>query len=96
MSKKKKKIITIISAPDVPSSEVAILRGLWDDGKDIYENYDFEVMQIEVTPGCRLMVKAPGVPASELKALKAHVEEAIGDPDYTVVTNYEVTVQVVE
>lgn len=32
---------------------------------------------------------APGIPASELMALRAHIDEAKDDPDYDVVISYE-------
>ena len=39
-------------------------------------------------------VVAPGVPTSELKALKKHWKEAAKDSQYTLVTNYEMRVDV--
>jgi|SRR5208283_300808 len=39
-------------------------------------------------------VVAPSVPTSELKVLKKHWKEAAKDPRYTVVTNYEMRVDV--
>lgn len=39
---------------------------------------------------CIGLVIAPDVPLSELKALKTHFIESMKDPDYTLVTNYEV------
>ena len=37
----------------------------------------------------KTMVIAPGIPTSEVMALRAHVDEAKADPDYSVVLNYE-------
>jgi hypothetical protein len=37
-------------------------------------------------------VVAPAIPLSERDALEKHFHEAFADPDYTVVTNYEVKV----
>jgi hypothetical protein len=37
-------------------------------------------------------VVAPGVPLEETRALEAHIHEALADPDYTVITNYEAKV----
>jgi hypothetical protein len=37
---------------------------------------------------CGLVV-APGIPASEVVALRAHIDEAVSDPDYSVVVSYE-------
>jgi hypothetical protein len=42
------------------------------------------------------LVEAPQIPTSELKALEKHCREAILDPDYTLVTNYEVRITVIE
>lgn len=35
------------------------------------------------------LVVAPGIPTSERLALELHVKEAIQDPDYAVILNYE-------
>src|SRR5208337_3121922 len=35
------------------------------------------------------LIVAPDIPASEVIALRAHIDEAIADPDYSVVVNYE-------
>lgn len=37
----------------------------------------------------KTMVIAPGIPTSEVMALRAHIDEAKSDPDYSVVLNYE-------
>jgi len=37
----------------------------------------------------KTMVIAPGIPANEVMALRAHVDEAKADPDYSVVLNYD-------
>lgn len=37
----------------------------------------------------KTMVIAPDIPPSELMALRAHIDEAKADPDYSVVLNYE-------
>jgi hypothetical protein len=37
----------------------------------------------------KTMVIAPGIPTAEVLALRAHVDEAKADPDYSVVLNYE-------
>jgi len=37
----------------------------------------------------KTMVIAPGIPTSEVMALRAHIDEAKADPDYSVVLNYE-------
>ncbi len=37
----------------------------------------------------KTMVIAPDIPASEVMALRAHIDEAKSDPDYSVVLNYE-------
>jgi hypothetical protein len=39
------------------------------------------------------LVIAPSIPTSERIALEAHVKEAILDPDYAVILNYEATME---
>jgi len=41
-------------------------------------------------------VIAPSIPFSELKALRKHWKEAVKDPRYLLVTNYEMRVDVVK
>ncbi len=40
-----------------------------------------------------LLVCAPDVPSSETKALEAHILEALADPEYKVIVNYNISVQ---
>jgi len=35
------------------------------------------------------MIVAPSIPAEEMMRLRAHIDEAITDPDYSVVVSYE-------
>ena len=42
------------------------------------------------------LIQAPGIPTSEVKPLKKHYREAIKDPAYTVVLNYEARVDLIE
>ena len=56
--------------------------------------YREKLRQVQSTLASRNMtpktlVTAPGVPASELMALRAHIDEAKADPDYSIVVNYE-------
>ncbi len=39
------------------------------------------------------LVTAPGIPTSERIALEQHVKEAVLDPDYAVILNYEATME---
>jgi hypothetical protein len=39
------------------------------------------------------LVIAPSIPTSERIALEAHVKEAVLDPDYAVILNYEATME---
>lgn len=41
-------------------------------------------------------VSAPDIPLSEVAALEAHMRQAMRDPEYKVVTNYDVHVQTIE
>jgi hypothetical protein len=42
------------------------------------------------------LIQAPDIPGSEVTALKAHYQEAIADPSYAVVLNYEARVDLIE
>jgi hypothetical protein len=42
------------------------------------------------------LIQAPGIPRSEVKALREHYQEAISDSEYTVVMNYDARVDQVE
>lgn len=56
--------------------------------------YREKLRQVQSTLASRNMtpkslVIAPGIPATEVIALRAHIDEAKSDPDYSVVLNYE-------
>jgi hypothetical protein len=56
--------------------------------------YREKLRQVQSTLASRNMtpkslIIAPGIPANEVIALRAHVDEAKADPDYSVVLNYE-------
>jgi hypothetical protein len=56
--------------------------------------YREKLRQVQSTLASRNMtpkslIVAPGIPAIEVLALRAHVDEAKADPDYSVVLNYE-------
>ncbi len=56
--------------------------------------YREKLRQVQSTIASRNMtpktiVTAPGVPLSEIMALRAHIDEAKADPDYTIVVNYD-------
>ncbi len=56
--------------------------------------YREKLRQVQNTIASRNMtpkrlIVAPEIPASEVLALRAHIDEAVADPDYTVVVNYE-------
>jgi hypothetical protein len=58
--------------------------------------YRDKLRQVQTTLASRNMtpktlIVAPGVGGGELLALRAHIDEAKADPDYTVVVNYECT-----
>jgi len=85
--------VTIVSAPDIPASEIMRLRKAWDRKiTKIVTNYEVNIQRVTLKRGYRLVVAAPDIPAIELKQLKRHIRAALADPDYTVITNYEVNV----
>jgi hypothetical protein len=43
-----------------------------------------------------ILVCAPDIPCTEVPCLKAHIKESLVDPDYKLVTNYDVTWQIVD
>lgn len=56
--------------------------------------YRDKLRQVQMTIASRnmtpkTMVIAPDIPASEVQALRAHIDEAKSDPDYTIVVNYD-------
>jgi hypothetical protein len=56
--------------------------------------YRDKLRQVQMTIASRNMtpktlVIAPDIPASEVQALRAHIDEAKADPDYTIVVNYD-------
>jgi hypothetical protein len=56
--------------------------------------YREKLRQVQTTLASRNMtpktlVIAPGIPTSEVMALRAHIDEAKADPDYSIVLNYE-------
>src|SRR5208337_1187002 len=56
--------------------------------------YREKLRQVQSTLASRNMtpkrlIVAPDIPANEVIALRAHIDEAISDPDYSVVVNYE-------
>jgi hypothetical protein len=58
--------------------------------------YRDKLRQVQTTLASRNMtpktlISAPNVPQTELLQLRAHVDEAKADPDYTVIVNYECT-----
>lgn len=57
--------------------------------------YREKLRQVQTTLASRNMtpinlITAPGVSEMQVAELRAHADEAIADPDYTIVTNYEV------
>src|SRR5271157_2381417 len=56
--------------------------------------YRDKLRQVQMTIASRnmtpkTMVIAPDIPAAEVQALRAHIDEAKSDPDYTIVVNYD-------
>ena len=89
------KTITVISAPGIPVIEAKKFRRRWDKNRRVVaENFEFTVERVQVPKGSKLLVTAPDVPILELKVLRKHVREALKDPSYTVVVNYDCHIDV--
>jgi hypothetical protein len=86
------KYITYISAPNIPTKEVAVLRKQYERKGTLVTNYETHVATVVLNRGDRLVVVAPDIPAKEVKELRRHIKRAERDPDYAIVTNYEVNV----
>lgn len=76
--------------------------GYEDHGRSILQRcmrmiiYREKLRQVQTTLASRNMtpktlIVAPGINASEMMALRGHVDEAKADPDYTVIVNYDCT-----
>ena len=78
--------------PEVPAGEVAALKALLEAKLGLLvTNYRARISKLPEGVDV-LLVSAPGIPAYEVEALRVHLDEALKDPDYKVVTNYLVEV----
>jgi len=85
--------VIIEVAGDVPDDEVARLKGLLEDKltTTLVTNYRARITRLP--EGCDLLlVCADGAPTEELEVLHSRINEAKEDPDYSIVTNYEVNI----
>ena len=77
---------------DIPEKDLeglkVVIKASGSAGTDtVYLNYPARV--VKLPEGVHLlMISAPGIPLQELAALRAHMDEAQRDPNYTIVTNY--------
>lgn len=89
--------LTVVQAPGIPESERKALEAHWreavlDPAYTVVLNYDCRVAVIDIRPGYRMLVQAPGVSPSELRKLRQKVEKALKAKkvvDRTVVVNYD-------
>jgi hypothetical protein len=89
------RIVTFVIAPDIPAKECKMLRKLWDSRSKIVVNYDLIIKMVAIPRGDRLVVTAPDISVTELKVLRAHVKKALTDPDYYIITNYDLSVSTI-
>lgn len=78
----------IISAPGADTEQVMGVRSQVDAG-DTSLPPGVTTVEPPTSTG-PTVISAPEVSAEEIAQLRAHIDEAICDPDYTIVTNYEV------
>lgn len=78
--------------PEVPEAEVANLKAFLEaQVKVLTVNYRAKITKLPEGVDL-LLVCAIDAPGDELDALRAHIDEARVDPDYTIVTNYAVEI----
>jgi hypothetical protein len=91
-------IVTFVVAPGIPGDELNSLEADWRKDQTITVNYDVYVKQLGFYGNStnKPVITAPGIPVSELKALKRRIKHCIKHPkDNVIFTNFDVTVQVV-
>ena len=90
-----KRTLTIVSAPQIPLTEVEPFKQRYLRNKRVVENFDFVVRKVQFGRGDKVLVIAPGIPQTEVRLLRKHLREALKDPNYTVVVNYDCQLDVV-
>ena len=91
-------LVTFVIAPGIPGDELDSLEADWRKNQTITVNYDVYVKQLGFYGNStqKPLVTAPGIPLSELKALKRRIKHCIKhQKDNVIFTNFDVTVQVV-
>ena len=91
----KKQTLTVVSAPGIPRSECLPFRKRYQRNKRVVENFDFAVRRVQFGRGDKILVIAPDIPLAEVRQLRKHLREALKDPNYTVVVNYDCQLDVV-
>jgi len=95
--------LTLVQAPDIPESERKALEQHWreailDPAYTVVLNYDCRVDVIDVRSDYKMLVIAPGIPASEVRKLRRKVDKALAakkEVDRLVVVNYECRIDTV-
>jgi hypothetical protein len=99
-SKNKYSRVKFVIAPSIPGTELDALEKSWRNGDLLTLNYDVYVKELgfysEGGLSAKPLITAPGIPTSEVKALKRRIKRAIRDQKNNVIfTNFDVNVQVV-
>lgn len=92
------RLITFVSAPDIPESDRKALERHWreamrDPFYSVVTNYDVSVHSVIVGQDQAIVVNAPDIPPSTLKELRKMVDRKL--KNNLIVTNYHVSAQVV-
>ena len=95
MPNTKRQSLTVVSAPNIPVTEIQPFTHRYTRRKRVVENFEFTVQTVTYGRGDKVLVIAPGLPLKEVKALRTHLREALNNPAYTLVVNYECQLDVV-
>lgn len=100
---KKSKYITVLIAPEIPTSECKHLKAHWqeavlDPDYSVVLNYECRVNLVPTPRNAQYLVIAPGIPVSEIEALRKQIDKARKAKkleDRIVVCNYEMRLDIV-
>jgi hypothetical protein len=100
--KKSKKYLRVVWADGISETDLKDLTkevkiALSNSSHSIVTNYEvnWDLVEIDEHPEAVLLVFAPRLNEKDIKGLVAQVEKSISDPDYVIVTNYQVIVKFV-